>query len=64
MKLDDIHNLATSGELGTLEFKRSTVQLGLACKTLCGYLNAKGDTGAQGNALGKRTNNSLSPERA
>lgn len=41
MTIDDIYNLAASGESEALELKQSTAQLGTACESLCGFLNSR-----------------------
>ena len=44
MNMNDLEDLIRSGESETLEFKRSTGQLGEAMKALCAFLNGRGGT--------------------
>ncbi len=42
MDINQIRNLAISGESPSVEFKTSTSELGKACQSVCAFLNAKG----------------------
>lgn len=41
MSLADLQDLIASGESETLEFKKSTAELGRAGESLCGFLNGQ-----------------------
>lgn len=42
MDLDDVKRLAAAGESESVEFKKSTAELGRAGETLCAFLNGRG----------------------